>query len=59
MADKMADESEISDYFKNRESKGAGSSLMSFRKIKRHPVGYVSYSIFKVSDVMREIQNRK
>jgi len=23
----------------------------------RHPVAYVSYSVFKVSDVMREIQS--
>jgi len=25
--------------------------------IGRHAVGYVSYSVFKVSDVMREIQS--
>jgi len=35
---------------------------LSFRRIKRqeigkHPVGNVSYSVFKVSDVMREIQS--
>jgi len=34
---------------------------LSFRKNKRqevgrHPVGYVNYSVFKVSDVMRETQ---
>jgi len=34
---------------------------LSFTRIKRqeigrHPVGYVSYSVFKASDVMREIQ---
>jgi len=34
---------------------------LSFIKIKReevgrNPVGYVSYSVFKVSDVMRKIQ---
>jgi len=35
---------------------------LNFRGIKRqeirgHPIGYVSYSMFKVSDVMREIQS--
>jgi len=35
---------------------------LSFRRIKRqkierHPVGYVNYSVFKESDVMREIQS--
>jgi len=35
---------------------------LSFRRIKRqeigrHPVGYVSYSVFKVSDGMREMQS--
>jgi len=27
------------------------------QEIGRHPVVYVSYSVFKVSDVMREIQS--
>jgi len=26
-------------------------------EVGRHPVGYVSYIVFKVSDVMREIQS--
>jgi len=35
-----------------------------FRRIRRqeiglYPIGYVSYNIFKVSDVMREIQSRE
>jgi len=35
---------------------------LSCRRIKRqengrHPVGYVGYSVFKVSDVMKEIQS--
>jgi len=35
---------------------------LRFRRIKReeigrHPVGYDSYSVFKVSDVMRKIQS--
>jgi len=33
------------------------SALEGLREIGRHPVGHVSYSVIKVSDVMREIQS--
>jgi len=37
---------------------------LSFRRIRRQEIGswlrrYVSYSVFKVSDVMREVQSRE
>jgi len=31
--------------------------MIKRQEIGRHPVGYVSYSVFKVGDVMREIQS--